>query len=142
MNKLSPLRLLLLLLAMLLAGCAAGVEDPLPVAPSTKAPEGAPEEATEDWPAAVIIYLGSQVYDVLPLEENTVTIDQGDGRVNEIAITDSSVVMASATCENQNCVHQGEVTLENYETRVLGTYIMCLPNQVTINLSVREEPAP
>lgn len=33
-------------------------------------------------------------------------------------------------------MHQGEVTLDNYEDRVLMNWIVCLPNQVTLELVV------
>lgn len=42
--------------------------------------------------------------------------------------------MHSASCKNQDCVHQGDVTLDNYNNRVLNNWIICLPNQVTIEL--------
>lgn len=147
MNKRIPLLpALWLLLAMLLAGCAAtSAKDPTPVAPATAAPlpaaSNAPGETGEDWPAAVVIYIGNQVHTVLPLVDDVITLDQGDGRVNEITITAEGVTMSRSTCENQRCVHQGEVTLDNYQTRVLGSYIICLPNQVTIDLVMQEEPA-
>jgi hypothetical protein len=47
--------------------------------------------------------------------------------------------MESATCENQDCVHQGEVTLENKNARVLENLIICLPNQVYLELYSTEE---
>ena len=67
-------------------------------------------------------------------EKQTITIDQGDGKVNVIEITERGAVMHSASCKNQDCVHQGDVTLDNYNNRVLNNWIICLPNQVTIEL--------
>jgi len=65
----------------------------------------------------------------------------GDGSemVNIIHITPMGVFMESATCENQDCVHQGEVTLENKNARVLENLIICLPNQVYLELYSTEE---
>lgn len=134
-RTLPALILCLLLAALFAAGCgAAAAEEPAPVVPAEEAGQSGGE-----WPAAVIIYLGNQVYQVLPLEDNVVTIDQEEGRVNEITITGQGVRMTHASCEKQECVNQGEVTLENYQTRVMSTYIVCLPNQVTINMVVQEE---
>ena len=48
------------------------------------------------------------------------------------------VVMASSTCHNQLCVHMGEVTLDNWELRANQTFIICLPNRVTVELVVKE----
>ena len=51
-----------------------------------------------------------------------------------VHVTTDSVTMASSTCENQLCVGEGTVTLENKENRILGGYIICLPNSVTLEL--------
>ena len=29
---------------------------------------------------------------------------------------------------------QGEITLDNYKTRILSTFVICLPNAVTIEM--------
>ena len=42
--------------------------------------------------------------------------------------------MAFSTCDNQLCVSEGVVTLENKADRILGNYIVCLPNGVTLEL--------
>ena len=44
--------------------------------------------------------------------------------------------MHSSTCDNQLCIGQGEVTVENYTRRILGPYVLCLPNQVELQLVV------
>ncbi len=64
---------------------------------------------------------------------------QGHLLENVIHVTDSGVYMESATCENQDCVKQGYVTVENRETRVLSNMIICLPQQVTLQLFTPEE---
>lgn len=88
----------------------------------------------------VVIYIGSEVYKRVPLgQPQTVVVDQGDGKVNELNIAADGAVMHSATCHNQDCIKQGEVTLENYKTRVLGSWIICLPNQVSVELVAGEE---
>ena len=65
----------------------------------------------------------------------------GDGRelVNVIHVTPSGVYMESANCENQDCVLQGEVTLDNKGSRTLENMIICLPHQVVLELYSTEE---
>lgn len=49
--------------------------------------------------------------------------------------------MESSTCENQDCVEQGTVTFDNLNSRILGRFIICLPNYVTLELFTPEETA-
>ncbi len=58
---------------------------------------------------------------------------------NRLRLTPEGVCMEYATCENQDCVHQGEVTLQNKDTRVLMNFILCLPNRVSVALYTPEE---
>lgn len=91
-------------------------------------------------PNAVMIYIGNEVYKRIPLgKEQIITVDQGGGKVNEVFITERGVHMHSSTCANQDCLKQGDVTLDNYQSRVLSNWIICLPNQVSVELVVEEE---
>ena len=47
--------------------------------------------------------------------------------------------MEDSTCENHDCVDQGLVTLENRTDRILSNMIICLPNQVILQLYSPEE---
>ncbi len=88
----------------------------------------------------VRIQVGNRFYRMLPLSQNgTFPIVQGKGKINVVEIKDGAVFMQSSTCDNQNCVHQGEVTLENRQTRPLFHAIVCLPNQVLVELLLPEE---
>ena len=58
---------------------------------------------------------------------------------NVIHLTPDSVWMEDSTCEGHDCVKQGKVTLENRETRILSNMIICLPNQVVLELYTPEE---
>ncbi len=88
----------------------------------------------------VIITVNGQEYARIPLSSpQTVTIDQGDGKVNVVDVSDHGAVMLSSTCDNQQCVHMGEVTLDNWEVRTNQAFIICLPNRVTVELAVKEE---
>ena len=101
-----------------------------------KAPEKAPEKTPEAEAYLYIIVNGriSGIYAVG--EEGDVTVDQGDGKVNVIHMTEKGFYMASSTCDNQLCVHQGEVTVDNYRQRILGASVLCLPNNVDLELVV------
>lgn len=107
-------------------------------AQSTEAAQGGtsahPTESTP-W-AYLLVTVAGTAYQPIPLvaEEANYRITQPSGAENVIHVTPSSVYMESATCDNQDCVLQGEVTMENMDSRVLGNMIICLPNQVTVEL--------
>ena len=113
---------LLLLVALLLAGCS-GDDADVPV------PEG-------DY---VRIQVDGKTVQIVPLgEPRTVTLRQETGETNVIRITENGVYMESSNCHNQDCVRMGEVDRENWETRVNGAFIICLPNRVSVELAVKE----
>ena len=101
-------------------------------------PETLPE-GNED--AAGYVYIkaaGQGRWFTLPEEETSIQLRRNDSNGEEIrniiAFTPDSVYMKESTCENQDCVMQGEVTPENYKTRALNAFIVCLPNEVSIEL--------
>ena len=53
---------------------------------------------------------------------------------NVIRLTPNGFKMESSTCDNQDCVEQGEVTLENMSDRVLMNMVICLPHQLSVEL--------
>ena len=61
-------------------------------------------------------------------------VEQEDGSRNEIVVTSEGAYMAFSSCDNQLCVHMGEVTLDNWETRPNQAFIICLPNRVSVEL--------
>ena len=80
----------------------------------------------------------------LPLEgEYKKTIRQvypdGSEAINVLHLTPNGVWMEEANCEGQDCIKEGEVTLENREERVLWNMIICLPHQLSLELITREE---
>ena len=80
----------------------------------------------------------------LPDEEETVfpltqVFPDGSETLNLIHLTPEGVYMEDSTCENHDCVEQGIVTLENRTDRILGNMIICLPNQVILELYSPEE---
>lgn len=83
----------------------------------------------------IVIYVGNEEYTRVSVgDKQMITIDQGNGNVNVIEITERGAVMHSSTCANQDCIHEGEVTLDNYNNRVLNNWIICLPNKVSVEL--------
>ncbi len=64
--------------------------------------------------------------------------DQSEAE-NVIHLTPEGVCMESSTCPNQDCIQQGMVSLENRSERLLSNMIICLPNQVSLELYSREE---
>lgn len=118
---------------------------------SAGAPEGA-EEADEDaasetdidWTQCMFLVVTTSqgTYYPIPLtEELSFTLQQDENTINVIHITPDSVCMESSTCENQDCVQQGVVDRENREQRILGNFIVCLPNQVQLELVDFQEAA-
>ncbi len=73
-----------------------------------------------------------------PLEQ---VLPDGTHTLNVIHVTSEGVYMESSTCENQDCVEQGIVTFENLHSRILGRFIICLPNTVMLELFTLEETA-
>lgn len=82
----------------------------------------------------VVIYVNGEVYKTVSLNDPQTVIVEENGNRNEIEITHEGVSMHSASCDNQLCVMQGEATLENMDTRIMGGWIVCLPNGVSVEL--------
>ena len=124
----------------------APAEEPTATEASTKAePAEATDTPTETAKAAsvvqepkayLLVIIGDAVYQPVPLTgdgDYTVT-QKAIGAENKIHVTAESIQMSSANCDNQDCVEQGEVSLSNREERLLGNMIICLPNNVTLEL--------
>ncbi len=73
-----------------------------------------------------------------PLEQ---ILTDGTRTLNVVHVSSEGVYMESSTCENQDCVEQGIVTFDNLNSRILGRFIICLPNYVTLELFTTEETA-
>ena len=91
-----------------------------------------PEAGVQGW---LRIQVDDQVMEPVPLvADGEYVIDQPDGKQNVVHTTATGAVMHFSTCDNQSCVQQGEVTLENRDDRVLMNMIICLPNQVVLEV--------
>jgi hypothetical protein len=143
-------------------GSGGGAEADAEAVPET-APASEPEAASEKTPSAgtyeefvresvaayfaeypaesyLIVNTNSSAYSPIPLtEDNSFRITQQDGSENVIHIGKNSFYMESSNCDNQNCVEQGEVTLENREKRLLFNMVICLPHNLSLELMTREE---
>ncbi|MBR0216834.1 MAG: NusG domain II-containing protein [Clostridia bacterium] len=98
-------------------------------------PPGGSQDLQEDM---VIISVGGQEKLRVPLSKpQTVTLTQEDGIQNVVVITEDGAYMESSTCHNQICVHSGKVTRDNWDYRPDGAFIICLPNQVSVELVVK-----
>ncbi len=111
-----------------------------PLASTTEVPnETIASILDNDAQAFLVVAMGNNVYAPIPLTGETYyKLSNGTG-VNIVHVTETSVNMYQANCDNQDCVEQGEVTLENKETRILSNMIICLPNQISLQLFDREE---
>ena len=126
------LKILLIAVVLIAAVAAVGLmanRDLLsPTTPSEPAADGQPV-------AYLRIQVDDQIWAPIALADgDEYTIEQPNGAVNVVRANASSIVMHSSTCDNQSCVEQGEVTLENRDMRVLSNMIICLPNQVILEL--------
>ena len=63
-------------------------------------------------------------------DDQTVEISR-NGRANVVRIEDGKVLMESASCRNQVCVHTGRISHP-------GQSIVCLPNRVSVTIEGKE----
>ena len=89
--------------------------------------------------AEVTVYVGGEVYaKVSASDYQTITVDQGDGKVNVIVIDASGVRMDSSTCKNQICVRHSTIDPAQADELLLDHWIVCLPNGVSVEVSGAE----
>ena len=111
-----PLIILITLMCLLLSGCNQSEKLPLSSAtevPTAEATQEPAEETTAAAPAKayLVVTVANAVYEPIPLyEAGRYTVRRGDF-VNVIEVTENSVVMAESSCDNQDCVYQGVVSL-------------------------------
>lgn len=90
--------------------------------------------------ARVTVYVGGEVYaEVAADDYQTITIDQGDGKVNMIVIDEDGVHMESSTCKNQICVRHGVINPHQANELLLDNWIVCLPNGVSVEVTGTED---
>ncbi|MBQ2700244.1 MAG: NusG domain II-containing protein [Clostridia bacterium] len=85
----------------------------------------------------IVVMVDKQEFARIPLSEpQTLTVAQTNGSLNVIEITETGAYMKDSTCQGHDCILQGPVTLNNYEYRPNQSFIICLPNKVTVELQV------
>lgn len=140
--------LLCLLAGLVLVAAVAGAEPEADTQALETAQPGA-TDVSEDGPKPakgyVLVTTATQS-GWLPLpEEGEVSypirqiLPDGSEAENVIHLTPDGVYMEDSTCANHDCIQQGTVTLENRDERILSNMIICLPNQVTLQLFTPEE---
>ena len=88
----------------------------------------------------LMVSQGNTSYTPIPLnQEGTLAVRRNDGRENTITLNIDSFWMNAANCENQDCVLQGHVTDDNRNQRVLQNMIICLPNEVILEMMSKAE---
>ena len=144
-------RMLAALLALMLCAAAAAeaAQEPAQETAAPEAAEVAPVESDEAAaePAKGYVLVSTATWmGWLPLpQEGEISyplrqvLPDGTEAVNVIHLTPEGVYMEDSTCEGHDCVQQGEVTLENRDERILSNMIICLPNQVFLQLFTPEE---
>lgn len=88
----------------------------------------------------VVVSVDGGEYARVSLNEPTrLPIVQEDGSENVLVVTQEGAYMESANCRDQICVQQGPVTVRNYESRVNGPWIICLPHKLSVELIVGDD---
>lgn len=81
-----------------------------------------------------------EYYHLIPLiSAQDLTINQEGGKVNVIHIDKDLAYMKSANCPNQDCVHQGTISLSNYQRLFIHQTVVCLPHKLSLELIPRED---
>ncbi len=85
--------------------------------------------------AYLLVSVNNRMYEPIPLHEDFyLDIFREGGYHNEVVSRSGAVSMSFSTCDNQLCVHQGEVSLDNRDLRALFNQIVCLPNEVLLEV--------
>ncbi len=109
--------------------------------PLSDDPSSAQTQTTEAQPAAayLVVTIHGMIYEPIPLAgEGSFTIAQDENTSNTVHVNHDSIWMEHSTCDNQDCVNQGTVSLDNMKKRVLTNMIICLPNDVVLELHTPE----
>ena len=81
------------------------------------------------------VSVNNRMYEPIPLDENfSLDIKRDEGYHNLVIVEAGVVSMMFSTCDNQLCVHQGQVSLDNRDLRALYNQIACLPNEVLLEV--------
>lgn len=120
--------------------------DVMPAAKESTAPAASDATATPRPANAYVVVTAGGESRIFPLPDEgeakyKLVLHQQDGRetTNVICLTPEGMRMEFSSCDNQLCVEQGEVTLSNRAHRLLGNQIICLPNNVLMEMYTPDE---
>lgn len=74
-------------------------------------------------------------------EEREIRIEQDNGDYNVVQLFQGGFRIIESNCSNQSCIHQGEVTVDNIGTRLLGNEVICLPHKLVLTLETTADAA-
>lgn len=77
--------------------------------------------------AKAVITVDGQLYGTYSLSKNQTIVIERNNHRNKITIKNGKVQMASSSCKNQVCVHEGAISKTNQS-------IVCLPNRVMVQI--------
>ena len=84
-----------------------------------------------------------QSFELVPLSgSQEILITQPDGSENLVEVFEGGFRMKQSNCSNQDCILQGDVTLENMAGRPLANQIICLPHKVVLELVTTDGQTP
>ncbi len=88
------------------------------------------------------VSIAGQTQELVPLtEERTIRFEQENGDYNVVQISPAGFRVIEANCYNQDCIHQGEVTVDNIGGRALANEVICLPHKLVLSLITGDEAA-
>ncbi|HPR78359.1 MAG TPA: NusG domain II-containing protein [Candidatus Limiplasma sp.] len=94
-----------------------------------------PQASQNAGTAYLRISVPGQTYQLVPLTETRdIVIEQADGSRNVVEIFPGGFRMKESNCSNQDCILQGDVTVDNVGSRVLANEVICLPHRVVLEL--------
>ena len=101
-----------------------------------------PGTSEDDGIAYLRVSIAGQTQELIPLtEEREIRIEQENGDYNIVQIFPGGFRVTESNCYNQDCILQGEVTLDLIGSRLLANDVICLPHKLVLSLVTGEEAA-
>lgn len=89
------------------------------------------------------ISVAGQAQELIPLtEDRELRVEQANGDYNVVHVFAGGFEVIEANCYNQDCIHQGEVTVDNIAGRSLANEVICLPHKLVLSLVTEDESVP
>jgi len=89
------------------------------------------------------VSIAGETQELIPLsQERDIRIEQENGDYNIVHVQPNGFAVIEANCYNQDCIHQGEVTLDNIGQRALGNEVICLPHKLVLSMVTKDESLP